>query len=249
LSRQLEDSSHLASKPLASTIDPDAAKENLEPADAKQRFMHALKAATASASRLPHLARSFSTAWPPAVREMLPTPEPGMPVEQIWPPVLAWVVLQSLPVQAMRVRIFDELQLRSALAEIFASMGVETDNTWRAAARLRVLLLLEDSPSLSLQSPAFWTAPDLRWLAGIHEASGKTYMNKEQFEDLICWLQLPALLKVASSEKEAALAIRKIEEEVSQACLHAKAAGYDLDRYLQGVDATPAMHVPSNEKH
>jgi hypothetical protein len=36
--------------------------------------------------------------------------------------------------------MFDEFHLRSALAEVFSSVGVEGENVWRMAGRVRVLL-------------------------------------------------------------------------------------------------------------
>ena len=110
-----------------------------------------------------------------------------------WTPVLAWIALHAFTVeksfQPLSVQTFDSLQLKAALGEGFSSAGIGGDAAWRAAARLRVLL---GSPDLG--SEHFWSDPDVRWLAGIHDAYGTSYMNKEQLEELLAWSELPRLL-------------------------------------------------------
>ena len=58
-------------------------------------------------------------------------------------------------------------------------------------------------------------------------------MNKEQFEELLCWLQLPSLLKIAEADTQEAASLQEVERAVSQACRDAKDAGYRLETYLQ----------------
>jgi hypothetical protein len=48
---------------------------------------------------------------------------------------------------------------------------------------------------------ALWRDPDVRWLTGVHEAGGRDYLVKEPFEELIWWLQLPSLLRLASKSE------------------------------------------------
>ena len=45
---------------------------------------------------------------------------------------------------------------------------------------------------------ALWQDPDVRWLTGYNEAEGHAYVNREQYEELLWWLALPELLKVAN---------------------------------------------------
>jgi hypothetical protein len=193
----------------------------------------------AAAVRLPHLERTFSTAWPAAVRYVLPSHEPGVSLEQTWGPVLAWIILRSFPTPEMRAVLFDKLQLRAALAEIFSSMGMEGEKTWQAAAQVRVLLSQADASSTSMQSEEFWTDPDVRWLTGVNTAAGKTYVNKEQFEELLSWLQLPALLEFACQDTSKPGSLHEIETIVARACRAAENAGYNLDTYLGLVHEKP----------
>ena len=202
-------------------------------ADPKQEYKEACEATVRAAVRLPHLERSFSMVWPPAVRYTLPSNEPGAPMEQTWAPVLAWAVLHSVPMPGTRTAIFDRLQLRSSLAEAFSSMGLEGDKPWRAAAQVRLLLRLTESPTVLVDSEEFWADSDVRWLAGVNEASGKTYFNKEQFEGLVCWLQLPALLEAAGKDAVVSQSVREIETAVSTVCRAARDAGYVLDVFLR----------------
>jgi hypothetical protein len=185
-----------------------------------------------AAVRLPHLERKFSTVWPPAVRYTLPSHGPGAPMEQTWAPVLAWIILRSLPTEGIRASLFDTLQLRSVLAEMFSSMGVEGERTWRMAAQVRLLLMLADQPSLTFDADEFWHDADVRWLAGVNDSAGVTYIHKEHFEELLCWVQLPALLAAALTEQRSAPSLREIEAGVARACAAAKDAGYKLRECL-----------------
>jgi hypothetical protein len=185
-----------------------------------------------AAVRLPHLERMFSTIWPPAVRYTLPSHGPGVPMEQTWAPVLAWIVLRSLPTEGIRASLFDTLQLRSVLAEIFSSMGVEGERTWRMAAQVRVLLMQADQPSLTFDTDEFWQEHDVRWLAGVNDSAGVTYIHKEHFEELLCWVQLPALLAITLTERGSAVSLRDIETGVAKACDAARDAGYRLRECL-----------------
>jgi glycosidase len=213
--------------------------KGIESADPSLAFKQICMAMTAAAVHLSQLAKKFSTAWPPAVRYILPNNESGVAPEQTWAPVVAWIVLQSISTPGIRIKLFDELQLRSALAEIFASMGIDDEKTWRIAARIRVLLLLADSPAITMKSASFWADPDVRWLAGVNESSGKTYFNKEQFEELLCWLQLPSLLKIPLAGADETVAIHNIENVVSSACADAVKARFSLASYLQQSSTDP----------
>jgi hypothetical protein len=220
---------------------PDTAKgaagEHHAPVSAKDHYRKTCEAMTAAAVRLPRLEQAFSTAWPAVVRYMLPGNEPGISSEHAWAPVLAWIVLRSFPAQGNWAALFDKLQLRSALAEIFSSMGMEGENTWQAAARVRALLVHESAPSEKTAEPfmhseMFWADPDVRWLTGVNIASGKTYFNKEQFEEMLSWVQLPALIEITQQDADQSHALGEVEADISKACRAATTAEYNLDTYL-----------------
>jgi hypothetical protein len=208
--------------------------------DHKLSFRNECQELISAAVHLPLLERSFSTVWPASVRYMLPSNEPGISIEQTWSPLLAWIVLHSFPGQGMTAAMFDRLQLRSVLAEIFLSMGMDSEKAWRAAARVRVLVLYADLLRDSLiDSEAFWADSDVRWLTGVNEASGTTYFNKEQFEELLSWIQLPALLEAARHDAVKLSSINEIEQAVSRACSVAEEARYRLDEYIDISNGVP----------
>jgi glycosidase len=215
--------------------------------DPEAAYWKSCEALTVAALRLPCLERIFSTAWPPAVRYTLPSEEPGSQLEQTWTPVLAWVVLRSLPAETIRIEVFDKLQLKSALADVFSSVGLEDEHTWRMAARIRILLWQADTPSATIATKEFWDDPDVRWLAGVNESNGKTYFNKELFEELVSWLQLPALMKIAQQDTGETQSIEELETAISQACKVAKNAAYDLDVYLKLLGNERGEPVASGE--
>jgi hypothetical protein len=143
-----------------------------------------------------------------------------------------FVALRSFPAAGARIAIFDKLQLRSALADIFSSIGLEQDQTWRMAALIRVLLWQADNPLASIETEEFWSNPDVRWLTSVNESNGRKYFNKELFEELISWLQLAALLEIARQGSGELRSLSKIEAVVSRACRAAEEAGYNVEAYL-----------------
>jgi hypothetical protein len=173
---------------------------------------------------------------------MLPSNEPGSRLELTWTPVLAFVALRSLPATGARIAVFDELHLRTALADIFSSIGVEGEETWRAAARIRILLWQADNTSAAIETKEFWSDPDVRWLTGVHESNGKTYFNKELFEELLSWLQLPALLEIAHQNLSESSSINELEAVVSKARRKAQVAEYNLEAYL--LEDEKSIQVP-----
>jgi glycosidase len=210
-------------------------------ADLVESFTASCEAMVAAALRLPMLERSFTTAWPAAIRYMLPSDEPGVVLELTWPPVIAWIVLRSFPAHGHRAFLFEKLQLREALAEIFSSLGMEGEAMWRASARLRVLLIKTDAPfSLGLRSESFWADPDVRWLTGVNISENVTYFNREQFEETLCWLQLPYLMNIAQLDATTAHSLlNELEAFVSKAIRVARESGYRLDDFLENLSRNP----------
>ncbi|HSU18114.1 MAG TPA: alpha-amylase family glycosyl hydrolase [Acidobacteriaceae bacterium] len=213
------------------------AAEILEPKSAPEfvrSFREALLDVLHAALRLPGLESGFSTAWPAAVGTLLPSCEPGAPLERTWAPVLAWAMLHSLPTTTDPTEGFDQLQLREALGAIFSTAGFEGEDTWRAAARVHVLLAHGEQPLENIvSSPRFWEDADVRWLASVNESEGKTWFNQEATSELLAWMALPALLKAAVAE-DAKAELGSIESTLADGAADAKRAGYDLKRMLAG---------------
>ncbi|HEX5285142.1 MAG TPA: alpha-amylase family glycosyl hydrolase [Bryocella sp.] len=192
-----------------------------------------------AALRLPLLERKFSTVWPGNVRILLPSWEPGTSPERTWAPVLAWALLRGLPGEGRPEELFDRLEVRETLGAIFSTSGLEGEDVWRAAARVRVLLSYGDQPLETVAySRRFWNEPDVRWLAGVNESGGKTYFNQEATNELLAWMALPLLLGVAESagpDEE----LQRLEDRFAALTADGKAAEFDLERLLRRVSAEP----------
>jgi hypothetical protein len=196
--------------------------------------------------------------------------------------VLGWCVLELLaesinaekPERAA-LDLFDRLRLREPLAHSFSALGLEGEESWRAAARIKVALLVEAgvsapeaSSTMALPeraatvpidgvaasalapsaapvkasgkkkstpalSPILWHDADVRWLTGVHEAQGRAYFIKEFYEELIWWLQLPVLRKLADEAVPDRSAIAELSKAIKEALEAAASADYSLDALLE----------------
>jgi hypothetical protein len=208
-------------------------------------YADTVRATVSAATLVPSLADMFTTDWTAEARRLLPGRKPGTPTDHAWAPLLAWIILRSLPWQGDMVDLFDRLELRSALADIFAGLGMEGESRWRAAAQVRMLLSHPAASPASIRAEMFWSDPDVRWLAGVNTASGITYINREQFEELLAWLQLPDLIRIAQRTSGQAKAIAELEAAYAATCEAAHAAGYQLDAYLATFKpALPRISTP-----
>jgi hypothetical protein len=141
--------------------------------------------------------------------------------------LLAWSALEALgrardPANAAEcaVRLFDSLRLRAVVADEAGQLGIDGEERWRAAARVRV--------ALARASRDWLSDPDAAWLAGVHEYQGVRYLVKEPFERLVWWRTLPALLRLAAEPSPPAPGVRALEREIAAAIDAAAVAGYRL---------------------
>ncbi len=201
------------------------------PADAPPA--DALPALVLAAVSLPQRLAAIPREFEQALGKVFPNALEDVHADHLWAPVLAWLALHALPGQSSDSADFDELLLRPALAEAFSSVGLKGEDAWRASARIRILFKYRHvaEPVSAVQTEAFWADPDVRWLAGLHEHGGKLYFNREQFEELLCWLHLPALL--------APLPVEPPSAPIEHAARAAAKAGYSLESFLVLVHAEP----------
>ena len=198
--------------------------------------------------------------WPASFARVLPLtrPQVGSETNSVWAPILAWTVLRLLE-SPMRPagELFDALQLRATHAEIFSSMGLDGEYAWRAAARVRALLrhtavsqslgaLLEPE---NFWSEKFWSDPDVRWLAGINEHQGKTYLNRELLEQLVAWMALPSLLAMAAQSGPSIEL--ETPSEIGRILAATRENGYDLNmliaRYARRAVGKQGSPSPTNK--
>jgi hypothetical protein len=226
--------------------------------------------------RIPALEALFPEPWPVAARRVLPSLSPRLTATAMWGPVLAWSTLELLAEsvdarnpQPTALDLFDRLRLRGPLAHLFESLGFVGEESWRVAARIKVALLVEarvftpaepaaagSAPLIPVLSPALWQDADVRWLTGAHLADGHVYFAKESYEELLWWLQLPALCKLAAQSVPARGVIQAIGAAIAGAITSAASAGYSVDAlFASGKPApeatnpaSPALKIASDEK-
>jgi hypothetical protein len=243
----------------------------------ERRFRERVRAAM----DIPALEGRFPTPWKNGARRLLPSLSPELIATAIWGPVLSWCVLELLAEsidaenpERVALDLFDRLRLREPLAYSFLALGLKGDESWRAAARIKVALLVEagvGAPEASSTppegaegvpidgvaasatstsaapakapreqklatpalSPILWHDTDVRWLTGVHEAHGHTYFVKESYDELIWWLQLPALIKLAGEAVPNRSAIAELSKTIKEALEAAASAAYSLDAVLE----------------
>ncbi len=164
----------------------------------------------------------------------------------MWAPVVAWCVLRPVS------EAFNTAQLRHALASSFTAFGMATEDTWKWAARVGLLLFSRASapPTSFANLPeAFWEDPEVRWLTGVTEAGGKVYFHKEALEQMLVWLSLPPLLE---HPDEASAVAAHLAEDFRRARL----GGYQVAHVLAGTQPsdevstaiTPALEETVEEE-
>jgi hypothetical protein len=250
--------------------------------------------------RIPIIEAAFSHPWTAAARRVLPSPSPQFTATAIWGPLLGWCVLEllaeSIDADAPAQRaldLFDRLRLRESFAQAFGALGFEGEESWRVAARIKVVLLSEagigkpaagsaeeiaedetaietfesESPAPEPKGvltaaeeaeetvamervalpPALWLDPDVRWLTGVHEAEGHAYLVRERYEEMLWWLLMPQLLRLAGEPALDRAAIDRMGTIVDEALASAEAAGYRIDR-LMGMAVEQKVEAPESSQ-
>jgi glycosidase len=237
-----------------------------------------------AATRLPALEDLFPQKWNAAARRVLPNAHPQVPSTALWGPVLAWSVLQVLAEaidaenwDRIAVDLFDRLRLREPLAQAFHGLGLEGEDGWRGAARVKALLLVQAGtgatttartaetgrqpapaqatpagtpqvggtakPQIAAHAlgvpPGLWGDPDVCWLTGAHVAENHTYLVRESYEELLWWLMLPRLLRLAEAPSPHRADAAILLDDVNKALVTLGGAGYRLDELLEPEETEP----------
>jgi glycosidase len=223
------------------------------------------RACLRSALRLASVEALMPGPWPAAARRVLPAYSPQVAATALWGPVMSWCLIVVLaeaidgkPVSGAALDLFHRMRLREPLAQAFHAMGLEGEEGWRAASRIKVLLLVEsqagrgdvaakaaealaaeassavpDRPESRIPA-ALWQDPDVRWLTGYNEAGGHAYVVRERLEELLWWLSLPELLKLAGTTAPTRTAAAYIGREIAEEMKAMEKAGYRVDVLLAG---------------
>jgi hypothetical protein len=92
-------------------------------------------------------------------------------------------------------------------------------------------------------SPALWLDPDVRWLTGVHEAGGDWYVVREPYEELLWWLMMPSLLRIAGEVQVDRAALAAMGKTIAEALATAEQAGYRIEALFGRVEAEQAAAV------
>ena len=239
---------------------------------------------------LPMVEALFTEPWGRPARRVLPSPSPQRTATAMWGPVLAWLAIELLAesidsVDAPRraLDLFDRLRLRGPLAEAFQKMGFEGEEGWRAASRIKVLLLSRASvpipekaslkpimDQVSLQelgpdiptsapvkselpshpfglAPSLWSDPDVRWLAGVHAAEGVEYLVREPYEELLWWLTMPSLVRLAGNASPSVVELDALARKVKDMLAAVSTAGYRVDMLQKHATTAPQTLVADDK--
>jgi glycosidase len=96
-------------------------------------------------------------------------------------------------------------------------------------------------------APSLWLDPDIRWLTGVHEAEGHAYLVRESYEELLWWLLMPSLLRLAGEPALNRAAIAAMSKTVTEALETAEAAHYRIDALLGQTVVEPEELEPAPE--
>ncbi|MFB3813333.1 MAG: alpha-amylase family glycosyl hydrolase [Terriglobales bacterium] len=201
-----------------------------------------------AALRLPGIERCFSATWPETARAVLPSRRAdGDAASAIWSTVIACCAIEALGTirdpadcDAAATELFDALRLRYVLAEIFEVFGMEGEERWRAAARVRAAFADVAWTPGPATMPAIGAAPfrwlhdpDVAWLIGVHVYEGISYFVKEPFESLLWWMSLRSLLTLLEHPRPDPNAVRQLERQLHQRIQVAADAGYRVEVLLE----------------
>jgi hypothetical protein len=127
-------------------------------------------------------------------------------------------------------------------AKVFTELAAQDEEdtapgTAGTLAQLRAEAI--GKPVIPVLSPTMWQDADVRWLTGAHEAGGHSYFIKESYEELLWWLQLPALCKLATAPAAGKAEAQAMGKAIAEAAEAGSRAGYSVESLLSAVPETP----------
>jgi hypothetical protein len=94
-------------------------------------------------------------------------------------------------------------------------------------------------------APVLWLDPDVRWLCGVHGSEGHFYLIRELYEELLWWLLMPSLLRLAGETAPSRAAVEELSKTVAAALASAEAAGYRIDALFGPIAAPDSGESPA----
>jgi hypothetical protein len=208
---------------------------------AREACLERLRAAV----RLVSINRKAGLRWSSEARTTLPLDRPGSESPAVWSTILGWCATEALGClcdpkhrETAAARLFDDLRLRQTLAESLDDAGLQGEEKWRAAARVRATF------AHSLRSSAHYAwihDPDVAWAMGVHQYEGFTYVVKEHFERLLCWMGLRGLLDAVSVQPSDPEKLAEIADEITSRAIAMEKAAYRVEA-LEDSDTIDVLH-------
>jgi glycosidase len=130
--------------------------------------------------------------------------------------------------------------------------GHDFSRAVRASSSTRALAPEGEAVPSPVLGPALWQDPDVRWLCGVHPAEGHDYLVRERYEELLWWLLMPSLLRLAGESAPGRVAsnraaVRAMSKSLSEALAAAEAAGYRVDLLQTPAAVEVAAEEPAAE--
>jgi glycosidase len=200
---------------------------------------------------LPQLETRFPFPSPGPIQIGLTGTPTGVANSKVWGAPLAYILLEALAhavdaeqTAQVALALFERLRLRDVFARAFSALGIAGEESWRAAARIRLAFLCgckttelipDPEPSADQKmetrfgfSLELWEDPDFRWLIGLHDDEGQQYFNRESHEELLRWCQLPCMIRLARFPGQQEL-LESLSSKLEDATTEASNAKFRLD--------------------
>jgi glycosidase len=148
---------------------------------------------------------------------------------------------------AEAVRQEEELfPAESAAAEGYVAAETEESKTVEETIAKSTAEVADTASNMAVVSKTsafpdtLWQDADVRWLTGVHQAGEYTYFVCEPYEELVWWLQMPALLRLAGEPAPKRVAIEALNKSIQEGLMAAANADYRLDK-LAGTKGRKAL--------
>jgi glycosidase len=177
--------------------------------------------------------RELANAQPPAKASQPPAATPSKDAPAADAPTAPSPAAKpsAAAIDKRAIALYDQLRLRTAFGESFAFIGVEGEDAWRAAARIRVASLpgAPESRSVKLdENQGWWSDADVRWLTGLHQSEDGWHFNKESHQQMVWWSTLPELIRIDLDPAAEKQRLNKLAKAVDTELLEAERVHYRL---------------------
>jgi glycosidase len=125
----------------------------------------------------------------------------------------------------------DEAASEATIAGV-AGVATAKEDTPTARSSAPIVEMPESGNEKVVLTPALWRDPDVQWLTGVHKVEGHLYLVRELYEELLWWLLMPSLLRLAGEASPDRSVIEELNNRVDEALKTAEAAGYRIDALL-----------------